>query len=136
MSFKNRTVLIGNLGRDAEVRRLESGKIVAQVSIATTENYKNAAGEKVTDTQWHNLVVWGKLAEVAEKYWKKGKKIGVAGKLTHRKYTDKEGVEKYTSEIVVHEFEFLDGKQEGTVQAVAPVTAAAETTPIDDSLPF
>ena len=93
-NLRNKVQLIGNLGKDPEVKQLESGKILAKLSLATSENYKNADGEKVTDTQWHNLVAWGKTAQIAEKYLKKGNKIAIEGKLINRSYEDKEGIKR------------------------------------------
>ncbi len=84
--LRNRVQLIGNLGKDPEVKNLTSGKMKASFSLATSESYKNANGEKVDDTQWHNIVAWGKTAEVAENYLQKGSKIDVEGRLIHRSY--------------------------------------------------
>ena len=95
-----RATLIGNLGRDPEVRRLENGTPVAKFPIATNENYKDANGEWQTLTEWHDVVLWRNNAEIAEKYFKKGTLVFVEGKITHRKYTDKTGIERYTTEIV------------------------------------
>ena len=81
-TLRNKVQLIGNLGNDPEIVNLESGKLLAKFSIATNESYKNAEGEKVTDTQWHNVVAWGKTAEIVEKYVTKGKEIAIEGKLT------------------------------------------------------
>jgi len=102
-NLRNRVNLIGNLGTDPEVKKLESGRMLAKFPLATSENYKNSEGEKITETQWHNLVVWGPTATFAEKYLKKGNEIAVEGKLSHRTYEDKEGVKKYITEIIVNE---------------------------------
>ena len=80
-TLKNKVQLIGNLGNDPEIINLESGKMLAKFSIATNENYKNAQGEKITDTQWHNVIAWGKTASIVEKYLAKGKEVAVEGKL-------------------------------------------------------
>ncbi len=106
-NLKNRVNLIGNLGADPEVKELESGKKIAKVRLATSENYKNKDGEKVTDTQWHNLVVWGPRAEFVEKYLKKGQEVAIEGKLNHRSYDNAEGEKKYFTEIVVNEILML-----------------------------
>ncbi len=98
----NRVTLIGNLGRDPEVRRLENGTPVAKFPIATNENYKDANGEWQALTEWHDVVLWRNNAELAEKYFKKGTMVFVEGKITHRKYTDKTGIERYTTEIVAN----------------------------------
>jgi len=110
-ALRNKVQLIGNLGNDPEVITLESGKKLAKFSIATNESYKNAKGEKVTDTQWHNVIAWNKTAEIVEKYLAKGNEVAVEGKLTSRSYEDKEGVKKYITEIVVNELLMLGGKQ-------------------------
>ena len=103
-SLRNSVQLIGHLGKDPEVKQLESGRFVAKVSIATNDIYKNAKGEKVIETQWHNLVTWGKNAENMQKILRKGDEVAVQGKLTHRSYEDKEGVTRYVTEVVVNEF--------------------------------
>jgi single-strand DNA-binding protein len=110
-ALRNKVQLIGNLGNDPEVITLDSGKKLAKFSIATNESYKNAKGEKVTDTQWHNVIAWNKTAEIVEKYLVKGNEVAVEGKLTSRSYEDKEGVKKYITEIVVNELLMLGGKQ-------------------------
>ncbi|MBS1919808.1 MAG: single-stranded DNA-binding protein [Bacteroidetes bacterium] len=111
-ALKNKVQLIGNLGNAPEVKTFESGKKVASFRIATTEIYRNAKGEKVKDTQWHNLVMWGKLAEIAEKYLDKGKEVAIEGKLVSRNYADKEGNKKYITEIQVNELLMLGAKSE------------------------
>ena len=110
-ALRNKVQLIGNLGNNPEVITLDSGKKLAKFSIATNESYKNAQGEKVTDTQWHNVIAWNKTAEIVEKYLAKGNEVAVEGKLTSRSYEDKEGVKKYITEIVVNELLMLGGKQ-------------------------
>jgi single-strand DNA-binding protein len=90
-TLRNKVQLIGNLGNDPEIITLESGKKLAKFSIATNESYKNAMGEKVTDTQWHNIIAWNKTAEIIEKYVTKGNEIAIEGKLTSRSYESKEG---------------------------------------------
>jgi len=110
-ALRNKVQLIGNLGSNPEVITLESGKKLAKFSIATNESYKNAKGEKVTDTQWHNVIAWNKTAEIVEKYLSKGNEVAVEGKLTSRSYEDKEGIKKYITEIVVNELLMLGGKQ-------------------------
>src|SRR5690606_10107117 len=102
-TLRNRVQLIGNLGNDPEIINLESGKKLAKLKLATNENYTNDKGEKVTDTQWHNIVAWGKSAELAEKYLTKGKELAIEGKLTHRTYEDKNGEKRYYTEVVANE---------------------------------
>ncbi len=102
-NLRNRVNLIGNLGTDPEVKKLESGRMLAKFPLATSENYKNAEGQKISETQWHNLVAWGTTATFVEKYLKKGNEIAVEGKLSHRSYEDKDGIRKYFTEIIVNE---------------------------------
>jgi single-strand DNA-binding protein len=109
-ALKNKVQLIGNLGNAPEVRNTESGKKLARFSVATNESYRNAKGEKVTETQWHNLIAWGKIADIAEKYLAKGTEVAVEGKLMTRNYTDKDGNKKYVTEIQVHELLLLGNK--------------------------
>jgi single-strand DNA-binding protein len=113
-SLKNRVQLIGHLGLDPEVKNLEKGKKVARLSIATNDSYVNKDGEKVTETQWHNLVVWGKLCDVCEKYLKKGAEVAVDGKLSNRKWQDKDGNQHYNTEIVVNELLMLGSNGNGS----------------------
>ncbi len=109
-TLRNKVQLIGNLGNNPEIITLESGKKLAKMSIATNETYKNAQGEKVTDTQWHNVVAWNKTAEIIEKYLQKGSEIAIEGKLTSRSYEDKDGTKKYITEIVCNEMLMLGSK--------------------------
>ncbi len=109
--MRNKVTLIGNLGQNPEVKEFNGGNKLAKFSIATNETYKNKAGEKVTDTQWHNLTAWGKTAEIVEKYLKKGSEVAVEGKLLNRNYTDKEGVKRYVTEIQVSELVMFGGKK-------------------------
>ena len=92
MSGVNKVILLGNLGKDPEVRRLDDGRGVANFSLATSETYKNKAGEKVTNTEWHNVVLWSPLADIAESYLKKGSQVYIEGKISNRSYEDKDGV--------------------------------------------
>ncbi len=109
-ALKNKVQLIGNLGNAPEVRNTESGKKLVRFSIATNETYRNAKGEKVKETQWHNLIAWGKVAEIAEKYLTKGSEVAIEGKLMNNNYTDKDGNKKYNTEIQVHELLLLGSK--------------------------
>ncbi len=109
-ALKNKVQLIGNLGNAPEVRNTESGKKLVRFSIATNESYRNAKGEKVTETQWHNLIAWGKVADIAEKYLTKGSEVAIEGKLMNNNYTDKDGNKKYSTEIQVHELLLLGNK--------------------------
>lgn len=108
-AIKNKVQLIGHVGDIPEVSELE-GKKRASFSVATNETYKNAQGEKVTDTQWHKVVAWGRLAEITEKYLNKGIEVAIEGKLVNRNYTDKQGVKRYVTEIHAHELLILTKK--------------------------
>ena len=134
----NKVMLIGNLGQDPTVRTLDAGVKVASFTIATSETYKDKEGEKQTKTEWHNIVAWRGLAEVIERFLKKGSQVYIEGKLTHRKYEDKDGVEKYMTEIVCNEMKMLGGRREGTESNVEPGSSNAApgaVTPGED-LPF
>lgn len=109
-SLRNSVQLIGNLGKDPEVKVFDKSKKVS-FSIATTDQYKNAKGEKVKDTQWHNVVIWGKLADIAEKYLKKGNQVAVEGKLVHRAYETGKGEKKFFTEVNVNDMVMLGGKE-------------------------
>lgn len=146
----NKVILIGNLGKDPEIRRLENGGVVANFSIATSESYiEKASGEKREVTDWHNIVVWRGLAEVTEKFLKKGMKVYVEGKLKTRSWQDKEGSTRYTTEVVADELTILtwldDGNRpaseqktvystQGTPPPMTPVNELLEDD--DDDLPF
>ena len=144
MSF-NKVILIGNVGKDPEVRHLETGTAVASFTLATTERYKNRNGELQDQTEWHNIVCWRNLAELSEKYIKKGAQIFVEGKIRTRSWADQTGAKRYTTEIVADNIRLLDrkGAVTGTpadmpVQA-APVSQPAFTAPVEDAsddLPF
>jgi single-strand DNA-binding protein len=110
-NLRNKVQLIGHLGNDPEVIQLESGKKLAKFSLATNESYKNAKGEQVEETQWHNLIAWNKTAEIVEKYATKGKEIAIEGKLTSRTYDDKDGVKRYVTEVVISELLLLGAKK-------------------------
>jgi single-strand DNA-binding protein len=108
--LKNKVQLIGNLGMNPEIITLESGKKLAKISIATNETYKNSQGETVKETQWHNVTAWSKQAEIIEKYLLKGNEVCIEGKLSNRSYTDKEGIKRYSTEIICNEILMLGGK--------------------------
>jgi single-strand DNA-binding protein len=109
-SLRNRVQLIGYIGADPEVKTFESNKKVARLSIATNDEYTDKDGQKVKQTQWHQLVVWNKLADICEKYLKKGHEIAVEGKLTYRTWNDKDGKSHNITEIVVNELLMMGGK--------------------------
>ncbi|PKQ44460.1 single-stranded DNA-binding protein [Confluentibacter flavum] len=106
-TLKNNVQLVGNVGQEPTITILESGKKVARLSLATNESYKDSKGDKQTNTDWHNLVAWGKTADIIEKYVTKGKELAINGKLTSRSYEDKEGVKRYVTEVVVGELLLL-----------------------------
>jgi single-strand DNA-binding protein len=153
MASINKVILIGNLGRDPEVRYTPSGAAVCNVSLATTRTWKSKdSGERVEETEWHRVVFYDRLAEIAGEYLKKGRSIYVEGRLKTRKWQDKDGVEKYTTEIIAEEMKMLGGREgmgggdgdEAPARSAAP-RAAAKPAPaakassfdeMDDDIPF
>jgi single-strand DNA-binding protein len=109
-ALKNKVQLIGNVGKAPEVKTMAAGKKMAKFSIATNESYKNAKGEKITDTQWHNVVAWGKVADLVEKYVQKGIEIAIEGKLLNKQYTDSDGNKRFSTEIQINELLLLHTK--------------------------
>jgi single-strand DNA-binding protein len=103
-TLKNSVRLVGNLGMDPEVKSFDNNRKLAKIAIATNETYKNDKGEKVTDTQWHNLVLWGAQAKLAEDILSKGDEVAIEGRLASRSYVDKDGNKRYVTEVVVNEF--------------------------------
>ena len=140
MAGVNKVILIGNLGKDPEVRYLDSGVAVANFSLATTENYKNKEGERVSQTEWHNIVLWRGLAEVAEKWLKKGSSVYIEGKIRHRKWEDKEGNTRYTTEILGDNMTMLGKKDDNSSDAPESTVTTAEKSVLEaekgDDLPF
>ena len=140
----NKVILIGNLGRDPEVRRLESGAAVAKFSVATSESYKDKNDEWQKSTEWHDVVCWRNLAERAERDLKKGSLVYVEGKLTHRKWQDKEGNDRYSTEVLANTFRMMEKRETSAFQggsstpnqekATTPATPAPAEG--DDDLPF
>lgn len=113
MNKINNTVrLIGNLGFDPEVREIAKGRKVARISVATNETYTNSEGEKVTDTQWHTVVAWGRTADMVQRLLRKGSPIALEGRLVHRSYTGKEGIKRFVTEIVLNDFKLVGPKRE------------------------
>lgn len=138
MAGVNKVILVGNLGSDPEIRTLESGAKVATFSLATSESYKDKEGNKVDKTEWHNIVLWKGLAEVAEKWVKKGQTIYVEGKLQTRSWDDKEGNKRYTTEIVGQNMTMLGKKESdggGNYNAPAP-TSSSTSAPQQESAPI
>lgn len=125
-NLRNKVQLIGRLGQAPEVKHLDSGKTVVNFSLATNDKYKNAKGELIENTEWHNLVAWGKTAEIIEKYVQKGSEIAIEGKLTNRSWEDKDGNKRYTTEVLVNELLLLGDKK----------TNEKKGSKSDDDLPF
>lgn len=133
MASVNKVILIGNLGRDPETRYATSGDAITNITIATTDSWKDkATGEKKDSTEWHRVVFFGKLAEIAGQYLKKGRSVYVEGKLTTRKWSDKDGVERYTTEVRADAMQMLGGRDGGEGDAPTPerpTQRPAPTTP-------
>ena len=137
MAGVNKAILLGNLGKDPEIRRLDDGRAVANISIATSESYKNKAGERVTNTEWHNIVLWSPLAEIAENYLKKGSQVYIEGKISNRSYEDKDGVKKYISEVVGRDITLLGRAPDSAGQNQTNETnEAKKEDAVEDDLPF
>lgn len=136
----NKAILIGRCGKDPETRYMTNGEAVTNVSIATSETWKDKSGEKQEKTEWHNLTFYKRLAEIVGEYVKKGSEIYVEGKIQTRKWQDKEGKDRYTTEIVCHEMKMLGGKQqaseESQPQKQAPAKQKANDQFDDQDLPF
>ncbi len=150
----NKVILVGRLGKDPETRYMTNGEAVTNVTLATSENWKDKSGEKQEKTEWHNLVFYRRLAEVAGEYLKKGSQIYVEGKITTDKWQDKEGKDRYTTKIVVNEMQMLGGKSSGggsfevvdkpAASAPAGAPEAGKSAPakgggfdnFDDDIPF
>src|SRR5687768_18622566 len=127
MASVNKVILIGNLGRDPEVRYMPEGGAVANISVATTDTWKDKSGEKQERTEWHRVAFFGRLAEIAGEYLKKGSQVYVEGSLRTRKWKDEEGQERYTTEIVADEMKMLGRREGGSAEPMVrePVTAGA-----------
>lgn len=141
----NKVILLGNVGKDPEVRYLENNVAVCNFTLATSETYKNKSGEKVTTTEWHNIVLWRGLAEVAEKYVKKGTQLFIEGRIRSRSYDDKDGNKRYITEIYGDTMQMLGGKSSGTSSGESPASQASSAPPVEvysapdnvaDDLPF
>jgi len=147
MASVNKVIIVGNIGRDPETRFLPSGDALTNISVATSDRYKDkATGEMKETTEWHRITFFGKLAEIAGQYLKKGSQVYVEGKLRTRKYTDQAGVEKYSTEIVADSMQMLGGKMSdssGSTMSSAPrerseisTTASSSLGEMDDDIPF
>ncbi len=144
MAGVNKVILVGNLGKDPEIRTLESGVKVARFSVATTESYNDRnTGQRVDQTEWHNIVLWRGLAEIAEKYLRKGNQVYIEGKLQTRSYQDKDGITKYSTEVVGQNMNMLGGRSttneasyEPSNQSTAPPANPVDLPEETDDLPF
>jgi len=140
MASVNKAIIIGNLGRDPEVRYTPSGAAVCSLSIATTRKWKDKQGEKQEETEWHRVALYDKLAELAGQYLKKGGSVYIEGRLKTRKWQDKDGVEKYTTEIIADSMQFIGGKDSETKERQATKPAAKPNPTgfdnMDDDIPF
>ena len=141
MAGVNKVILLGHLGKDPEVKKLDSGKSVANFSLATSEVYKNKEGEKVTNTEWHNIVLWRGLAEVAEKYLNKGDKILIEGRIRSRSWEDKEsGQMRFITEVLADQMQMIGSVKKSSEDynvAQKPSKSFIEESPIEqDDLPF
>lgn len=114
MAGINKVILVGNLGKDPEVRHLENGATVANFPLATSETYTDRNGERITQTEWHNIVLWRKTAEIAERYLRKGRQVYIEGKIRTRNWTDRDGNQRYTTEIVGDVLQLLGSREEGS----------------------
>jgi len=147
----NKVILVGRVGKDPEVRHLDNNSVVARLTLATNETYKNKNGEKVTNTEWHNLVIWRSLAEIAGRYVKKGTMLYVEGKIRTRSWDDKDGNKRYTTEIEVDNFQMLSSRGDDAMNTgpstpsqsnnmsgneFAPDSDFAPGTEATDDLPF
>lgn len=135
MASLNKVMLIGNLGKDPEVRYTTSGQAVASFSLATSEKFKNKNGETEERTEWHRVVLWGRLAEIAGEYLSKGKTVYIEGRLQTRKWTDRDGNERYTTEIVADRMLMLGNRQKEASDK-AEMEAAGPPLPTDGEVPF
>ena len=140
MASVNKVILVGNLGRDPETRYLPDGGAITNISIATTDSWKDkATGEKKEQTEWHRVAFFGKLAEIAGEYLKKGSQIYVEGRIRTRKWQDKEGQDRYTTEIIADRMQMLGGKRNGGVgerQSAGQSQAGEKFDDMTDEIPF
>ena len=136
MASLNKVMLIGNLGKDPEVRYTTSGSAVASFPLATTEKYKNKSGEWEEKTEWHNVTLWARLAEIAGEYLSKGKTVYIEGRLQTRKWQDKEGKDRYTTEIVGEKMQMLSAKGDGGGKSGGGRSGGEPTAAYDDPVAY
>jgi len=135
MASVNKVILIGNLGKDPDLRYTPSGQAVATFSLATNDRYKDKDGQMVERAEWHNIVVWGKQAETAKEYLKKGRQIFVEGRIAYRTYDDREGNKRYITEVVAQRLQFL-GRREESPETVTAEPEMEAPTSEEENLPF
>jgi len=143
MASVNKVIIIGNLGKDPETRYMQNGDAVTTITLATTDNWKDKNGERQEKTEWHRVIFYRKLAEIAGEYLKKGRPVYVEGRLETRKWTDKQNIERYTTQIVADSMKMLGGKPGGNDQNDQPQTPARAGSgndsvfdDMDDDIPF
>lgn len=141
MSGVNKVILLGNLGKDPEIRNLESGAKVATFSLATNRTYKGQDGKRIDETEWHNIVLWGNLADLAEKFLAKGRQVFIEGRIKTRQWDDKDGNRRYTTEIVGENMTFVGGRDqrdESTPTSDQNFSTSSEKPEVEegDDLPF
>jgi single-strand DNA-binding protein len=137
----NKAILIGRLGQDPDLRYTPSGRAVCSFPLATSERWTGQDGQKNESTTWHNIVAWGKQAEVIKEYLRKGREVYIEGRIDNRSYEDKEGIKRYRSEVIVQNFQFIGSRSDQDTSSSAPpaeeqVPAPSETSGDDDDLPF
>ena len=131
MASINKVILIGNLGKDPEIRYMPNGDAVTNITMATTETWKDKTGEKQEKTEWHRITFYRKLAEIAGEYLKKGRSVYVEGRLETRKWTDKAGVDRYTTEVIASDMKMLGSKPSSSFE----VESKNDSTPISKNVP-
>jgi single-strand DNA-binding protein len=132
----NKVILVGQLGKDPETRHSAGGGAICNFSMATSEKYKDRDGQQVEKTEWHSIVIFGKLAEIAGEYLKKGSQVYIEGKIQTRKWQDKDGKDRYTTEIVANEMQMLGGKQDAAPKTGKQQAPAAADSFEDSEIPF
>jgi len=141
MASVNKAIIVGRLGRDPELRYTPSGQAVANFSVATTNRWKNQSGENQESTEWHNIVLWGRQAELAKEYLAKGRQVYIEGRIQTRNYQDKDGIQRYRTEIVGQVMQFLDSRGQASSDYSSPPPPDDDQAPMDntvddDDLPF
>ena len=137
MASLNKAMIIGNLGKDPEIRVTPSGQSVATFSVATSEKFKNKSGETEERTEWHRVTLWGRLAEISRDYLHKGKTVYIEGRLQTRKWQDKDGSDRYTTEIIGETMQMLSPKGDGKADTSFDVSSFRDSSPVDDDeIPF